>query len=268
MDKLLFLGVGSVARAVRNALPDAPAWGTTRGVPDARFADITPVEASDLNVVQSLARGASVVVSFPPDGQTDKEFAGAVAGAAGLVYLSSTAVYPETAALVTEATAVAAAGERALLRLAAEATWRNAGARIVRLPAFYGPNNGLHLSIARGAFRLPGAGTNVVSRVHVDDAAAFVLAALTAAEGSLLLAGDREPAPVIEVVSFVCDLFGLKFPPASEGADVPLTLRASRSVDSSKTRADFGVQLAHPTYREGYRAIYAASKSRADKNAH
>ncbi len=257
MDKLLFLGVGSIARAVRDAAPETPAWGTTRGAPDSRFTDITPLAARDLNAVQSLARGASVVVSFPPDGRTDQELARAVAGAAGLVYLSSTAVYPATAGLVNETSPVAADGERALLRLAAEATWRSAGASIVRLPAFYGLSTGLHVSLARGGFRIPGAGTNVISRVHVDDAAAFVLAALTAPEGSLLLAGDREPATVIEVVSFVCELFGLSLPPSSEGTDVPVTLRGTRAVDSTRTRAEFGLQLAYPTYREGYCAIYA-----------
>jgi len=96
---------------------------------------------------------------------------------------------------VNEASPVATQGERALLRLAAERTWQHVGASVVRLPAFYGAASGLHSSIARGSFRMPGNGSNVVSRVHVDDAARFVLAALSAAPRSMLLAGDAEPAP-------------------------------------------------------------------------
>jgi nucleoside-diphosphate-sugar epimerase len=125
----------------------------------------------------------------------------------------------------------------------------------VRLPAFYGPESGLHLSIARGTFRMPGRGTNIVSRVHVDDAARFVAAALNAAPRSLILAGDDAPAPVAEVVAFVCELFGLDLPEPSEGEDIPLSLRASRSIDNRATKARFGVRLAYPSYRDGYRAI-------------
>jgi nucleoside-diphosphate-sugar epimerase len=159
---------------------------------------------------------------------------------------------------VTETTPVAPSGERALLRVAAETIWLEAGASVVRLPAFYGPESGLHLSLARGSFRMPGRGANVVSRVHVDDAARFVAAALRAAPGSLLLAGDDEPAPVAEVVAFVCELFGLSWPSTTEGNDIPLSLRANRSVDNALTKASFGIQLAYPSYREGYRAIQRA----------
>lgn len=258
MNPFLFLGVGEIALAVRRAQPAAGAFGTTRGVPDARFASITPLGATATEAIRSAAQGASVVVSFPPDGRSDAEFAALIAGAASIVYLSSTAVYPPDAGVVTELSPVFAASERARLRLAAEATWRGVGASVVRLPAFYGAACGLHLSIARGSFRMPGTGANVVSRVHVDDAARFVLAALAAPAGSVLLAGDAEPAPVAAVVHFVCELFGLSPPSASEGPDVPLSLRGSRSIDTSATRARFGVQLAYPSYRDGYRAIHAS----------
>jgi len=140
--------------------------------------------------------------------------------------------------------------------LEAEQQWRNAGASVLRLPAFYGPESGLHLSLARGTFRMPGLGSNVVSRVHVDDAARFALAALSAPRGSLLLAGDDSPAPIADVVSFVCALFGLPAPAASEGDAIPLSLRGNRAVDNAVTKTRFGVQLAYPSYREGYRAIY------------
>ena len=258
MKQLLFLGVGEIALAVQRALPSVPAFGTTRAVPDARFRAITPIAATAAGAISAAAQGASVVVSFPPDGHSDQEFAALVAGASSIAYLSSTAVYPPDAGIVNEVSPVATHGERALLRLVAEATWREAGASVVRLPAFYGPASGLHLSIARGSFRMPGAGANVVSRVHVDDAARFVLAALAAPGHSLILAGDTEPAPVREVTRFVCQLFGLPLPSASEGADIPLSLRGSRSIQNQETRARFAVRLAYPTYREGYRAIHAA----------
>ncbi|HEY0465875.1 MAG TPA: hypothetical protein VGC79_16795, partial [Polyangiaceae bacterium] len=77
--------------------------------------------------------------------------------------------------------------------------------------------------------------------------------------GSLLLAGDDEPSPVAEVVQFVCALFGLALPITSEGEQIPLSLRASRSVDNRATKARHAIQLAYPSYREGYRAIHGRS---------
>ena len=255
MIPLLFLGVGSIAEAVRVAHPHRLALGTTRSAPDRRFAQIAPIAAAETEVIRAAACDAHVLVSFPPDGHTDRAFAPLVAGAASIVYLSSTAVYPAAAGVVTERTPVTNESPRALARLAAESIWLEVGARIVRLPAFYGPTTGLHLSLARGTFRLPGLGTHVVSRVHVADAARFVDAALAAPPRSLLLAGDAEPAPVAEVVAFVCALFGLPLPPSSEGEAIPVSLRGSRSIENRSTRKAHGVELAFPTYREGYRAL-------------
>ena len=256
MKQLFFLGVGTIASALRNALPELPAAGTTRSPPDARFSSIAPIPTDDTRAIEAAARGAHILVSFPPDGQCDRELSALVAGAASIVYLSSTAVYPDQAGTVNETSDVRANGERALSRLAAEALWIARGASVVRLPAFYGPTTGLHLSISRRTFRMPGEGRNIVSRVHVADAARFVRAAWSAPPRSLLLAGDDEPASVAEVVAFVCDLFSLPPPETSEGADIALSLRASRRVDNRVTKSSFSIQLEFPSYREGYRAIY------------
>ncbi|MEO6602354.1 MAG: hypothetical protein ABIQ16_20905, partial [Polyangiaceae bacterium] len=190
VNRLFFLGVGTIAEAVRRAMPELPASGTTRVTPDGRFQHITAIAAQDAAAIRSASEGAHVLVSFPPDGHSDREFAELTEGAAGVVYLSSTAVYPTAAGVVNETSALASSGERALLRIAAESTWREAGASIVRLPAFYGVSTGLHVSLARGTFRMPGLGSNVVSRVHEEDAARFVRAAFNSPPCSLLLAGD------------------------------------------------------------------------------
>ena len=267
VNPLLFLGVGTIALAVRDQLPAAAAVGTTRSAPDARFAGITALAADDASGVAAAARGAQVVVSFPPDGQSDQRFAALIGGAEKLAYLSSTAVYPAAAGTVTETSAVEASSDRARARLEAERLWLAAGASVVRLPAFYSAATGLHLSLARGTFRMPGRGTNIVSRVHAADAARFVLAALRAAPGSLLLAGDDEPAPVADVVQFVCEQFNLPLPLVAEGNDIAASLRGSRAVDNRATKERFGIQLSYPTYREGYLAIRAAQTSHAETPA-
>jgi hypothetical protein len=257
VDKLLLLGVGSVAQAVRAARPEVASVGTTRKSPDARFARFAPLPATNLDAIREAAQGAHVVISFPPDGRSDRAFSALVTGAARLVYLSSTAVYASDAHLVDETTEARAGSERGRLRLEAEAVWRALGASIVRLPALYGPDTGLHRSLSRGSFRMPGAGQTIVSRVHVADAARFALAALDAERGSLLLAGDDEPAPVSEVVSFVCGLFSLPLPVGATGADIPESLRQSRAVNNRATKQRYAITLSYPTYRDGYRAIRA-----------
>lgn len=254
---LLFLGVGTIAAAVRELLPEAVAAGTTRGAPDARFRKIQPISAHDAAAIRAAATGARVLISFPPDGQSDAALAPLVSAAESVVYLSSTAVYPSHAARIIENTPAHAESERAQRRLAAEDIWRGVGASIVRLPAFYGPDVGLHVSIARGTFRLPGDGSNIVSRVHVEDAARFAIAAFAAPRGALVLAGDETPAPVIEVVRFVCSELGLPLPPSSSGDAVPESLRNSRAIDSSAIRARYAIELAYPNYRVGYRTIAA-----------
>lgn len=264
VSSLLFLGVGTIARAVRRALPDVVAFGTTRTTPDARFASIVPLAASDRDAIRAAAHGAQVVVSFPPDGRADQYYAALLGDALRVVYLSSTSVYSVEADTVDEASPVSNVSERSRARIDAECTWLETGASVLRLPAFYGAACGLHVSLARGSFRLPGDGSNVVSRVHEDDAARFVQAALAAPARSLLLAGDEQPAPVAEVVAFVCELFQLPVPEASHGEAVPLSLRGSRRVDSRLTRARYDVSLAYPTYREGYRAIRRAQLGLGD----
>lgn len=259
VDSVLFLGVGSIALAVRAALPNATAYGTTRREPDARFAAITPLALTDTDAIVSAARGARVVVSFPPDGHTDAELAPRLAGATRIAYLSSTAVYSLAADHVTEETPPEPHDERGRARLHAEALWQKSGASVVRLPAFYGPDSGLHLSLARGTFRMPAQTEHLVSRVHVTDAAEFVVAALSAPPRSLLLAGDDEPATVAAVTHFVSELFGLaRAVPAASPAEVPASLRGHRRVDSRATRSRFAIELSYPNYRVGYRAIHAA----------
>lgn len=262
MPELLLLGVGQVAAAVRSRLVGARARGTSRRPPDARFADIEHLPADDDIAIARAARGADVVVSFPPDGAADARLAPLVAEARSIVYVSSTAVYPEDARAVDATTPAAAAlTGAAARRLEAEEIWLGVGAAVVRLPAYYGPRAGLHLRLG-GSFVMPGDGSAFVSRVHVDDAAAFVAAGLGAPRGAILLAGDDEPAPLRDVVAFVADLFGLPPPPHGDRAAAHATLRGDRRVDSRATRERFGVCLEHPTYREGYRAIHARLTAR------
>ncbi len=256
---VLLLGVGPTALAYRRLCGGSAVRGTSRAPADARFETVGYLHAHDEDAVSQAAHHARVLVSIPPDGSSDFRYASLVKEALQVVYLSSTGVYPADTEHVDESSAVATSGT-AVARLEAEHIWRSIGASVVRLPALYGTGTGLHVRLQSKTFRMPAGGANYVSRIHLEDAARFVNAAFTAPPASTLLAGDAFPAQLCDVVSFVCDLFNCPRPDSVPLEQAPPTLRGNRKVDSSATRRRFGIELAYPSYREGFRAIFEASR--------
>jgi nucleoside-diphosphate-sugar epimerase len=212
----------------------------------------------DASVADVIDARTHVVVAFPPDGETDAPIAPSL-GCAGLVYLSSTGVYGEHRGVVDDATPVAdgaALDEPLRLRLAAEDAYRRAGAIVLRCPAIYGPDRGLHVRVIEGKHRIPGDGTRFISRIHVEDLAALVLAALASRLGGparpdTFVVGDLAPAPQVEVVRFIVDAYRVPAPPFVPLESVHASLRADRRIDPGRALATFGVRLRYPTYREG-----------------
>lgn len=191
-----------------------------------------------------------VVVTFPPDGVTDASITTPLARAGAVTYVSSTAVYGSVRGRIDDTTPVPPATGRAVARLAAESSYRALGGTVLRCPGIYGPERGIHVRLLRGDYRLPGDGTHVLSRIHVEDLAALLLAAPRAA-GESFVVGDLEPAPHEVMVRFLCERYGVPFPPSAPLESVPETLRSDRSVDSSRALAVLGVTLRYPTFREG-----------------
>jgi nucleoside-diphosphate-sugar epimerase len=257
---ILFLGVGAVALAVQRRYGLTACSGTSRRAPDRRFEQIQHIAATDSAAIKRAAHDALVLVSFPPDGCSDSVYLPLLAGARSVVYLSSTGVYPRDAGHVDEHTGLGdEPGQQA--RRMAEVLWQTVGASILRLPALYGPTTGLHLRLERGTFRLPPGPSPTISRIHLFDAAAFVAAALAAPPRTLLLAGDHLPAPLAEVVEFVCTLFSYPQPTVAAEGDVHTSLKGNRRIDSRATRQRFGIELTFPTYREGYVDIYRTQRA-------
>lgn len=203
--------------------------------------------------IEPVVDGAHVVVTFPPDGVTDRALAGSCARASAVVYISSTAVYGAWRGVVDDTTPIAPDSVRARARVEAEDTWRRAGATVLRAPGLYGSETGLHVRIRNGTHRVPGDGSGLVSRIHLDDLASFVVAALRSpAKGEVFVVGDRAPAPHAEVVQWLCDRLGVPFPPSVVNGEAPESLRGSRAVDAKAALERFAVVLRYPTYREGF----------------
>jgi nucleoside-diphosphate-sugar epimerase len=206
----------------------------------------------DASIAAHVDATTDVVVAFPPDGETDARVAPGLARAASVTYISSTGVYGEHRGVVDDATPLPASpNPRSARLLAAEDAYRALGATVLRCPALYGRDRGLHARILRGEHKIPGDGTLYLSRIHVDDVAQLVLAAPSKAAKETFVLGDLEPAPHVDVVRWVAEAYGVPVPPFVPLESVHESLRADRRVDASRALAKLGVTLLYPTYREG-----------------
>ena len=202
-----------------------------------------------------LVETDSVAVTFPPDGRTDASVAAQLRDVAGVVYISSTGVYGEATGRIDARTKTSRDEGRIATRLAAERSYLDIGGVVLRAPGIYGPGRGLQERVRSGNYRLPGDGSRAVSRIHVDDLAQFVLAALERRPpGAIFVVGDDAPGPQREVVAWLVDRLGVPMPPSVPLDEVDETLRHDRRVDPTEAKRVLGVVLAYPTFREGFAA--------------
>jgi nucleoside-diphosphate-sugar epimerase len=202
-----------------------------------------------------LEAGDHVVVTFPPDGDTDARLAPQLRHVGAVTYLSTSGVYEGHRGPVNDATPLPASpGPRARARLAAEACYRAVGGTVLRCPGIYGPDRGLHVRVVSGAHKIPGDGTRFTSRIHVEDLATLVLAS-GAVHGETFVVGDQEPAPHGEVVRWICATYGVPMPPHAPLEEVHETLRADRRIDPERALRMLGVTLRFPSFRAGMARI-------------
>ena len=255
LDDVLVLGGGYTARAVLR-LANARGLQTRAVVRDAGrakevfdLAEVIVRPVFDATLAALASEATHVVVTFPPDGETDARIS---LRAGAITYVSSTGVYGDARGVVDDDTPVTATpSPTAARRLEAEAVWRARGATILRCPAIYGPDRGLHRRVVSGQHQIPGDGSGYVSRIHVDDLAALVLAA-PAARGETFVVGDAMPARHRDVVAWICERYGVPMPPSIPLERAHESLRGDRRVDASRALRALGVTLAYPSYTIGY----------------
>ncbi len=213
-----------------------------------------PTLPLDGSLAARVRPSTHVVVAFPPDGLTDAALAPQLAAAGAITYVSSVGVYGAWRGTVDDTTPLPdAPTERGQRVLAAEDAWRRAGATTLRCPGIYGPDRGLHVRIARGLHRIPGDGTRALSRVHVDDLAALVLASARVRQETFVV-GDLCPTTHGEIAAWLCAEHHLPMPPHAPLEEVHETLRADRRIDPTRALRVLGITLRYPSYREGMRA--------------
>jgi nucleoside-diphosphate-sugar epimerase len=198
-----------------------------------------------------VAPGALVLHSVPPEGSHGLvEMLGDAP--ARVVYLSTTGVYGD-ARFVDESTPVSPLTEQHRMRLEEESrvASRPWSSLILRPAAIYGPGRGVQESLRRGTCRVD---DNYVSRIHVDDLAAHIEAALLSEVTGAYPVADDEPCTSREIAEFCARLLDLPLP-LHEQAKACST---NRRVDGSAIRRALGITLRYPSYRVGIPASISA----------
>jgi nucleoside-diphosphate-sugar epimerase len=263
MGHLLIFGLGYTAQHIKAALEARGRQVHATGrAGDIAFADRASVAAA-------MGKATHVLSSVPPDRATGSDPVldayGTVLAGRALFYLSSTGVYGDRAgAWVDEATpTIAEAGEgRRNARAEADLAWLGLGARVFRLPGIYGPGRSALDRVREGTARRIDLRGQVFSRVHVEDIASGVVAALLGdvPPGAYNL-GDDLPCSGNQVTEHACRLLGLPLPPLESLEEANLSAMArgfymeNRRVANGKAKRVLGWAPRYPTYVEGLAAL-------------
>ncbi len=284
MSRLFCFGLGYSAAVLARRLT-SKGWtvaGTATSVAkaealqrDGHDAFVFDGHAPNPAIADALSTATHVLLSIPPDATGDpalRHYRDALRASLAIMwigYFSSVSVYGDSGGdWVDETTPPRPATERGLRRLNAENAWDHFGREtakalvIFRLPGIYGPGRSaidqLRAGTARRVFK-PGQVTN---RVHVADIATAVEASLGLPAGAHVFnVTDDLPAPPQDVIAYGAELLGVPCPPATDPTDASLSPIArsfyaeTKRVSNARMKADLGVTLAYPTYREGLQSI-------------
>ncbi len=283
--RLFCFGYGFCAQALGAQLAQA-GWAVAGTSRDGRGRDGIETFSRDAPLRDSgaaLAGTTHLLLSIPPDEAGDPALdlhgadIAAVPELAWIGYLSTTGVYGDTGgAWVDETAPVAPASARARRRAAAERAWLAFGAaqgiavHVFRLAGIYGPaRNALAAARAGRTRRIEKPG-QVFSRIHVEDVAEVLQASIARpAPGAVYNVCDDEPAAASAVTAHACTLLGIAAPAPIplEEADLSPMARSfyaeNRRVSNTRIKAELGVTLSYPTYREGLAALLEAGEGRA-----
>jgi nucleoside-diphosphate-sugar epimerase len=283
MIRLFCFGFGYCAQALaqRVSARTISLAGTRTGVGasdpaplGARLAEFKG-DASSAEVRALLAGTTHALISIPPDLEGDvvlrhfRDELAALGDLAWVGYLSTVGVYGDwQGQWVDEASPARPTSERSLRRVQAERAWldfaKDTGKRVevFRLAGIYGPGRSVIDTLRAGTARRIVKPGQVFNRIHVDDVAQALAAAIDKDTGHRIYnVGDDEPAPPQDVVAHAAELMGLPVPPEVALEAAGLTGMAAsfwfecKRVSNARIKGALGVELMYPTYREGLRAL-------------
>ncbi len=218
-----------------------------------------------------------MLVSIPPDLEGDavlrllREEIAALPDLGWIGYLSTVGVYGDwQGQWVDETSPTRPKSERSLRRVQAERAWLDLGretgkrVQVFRLSGIYGPGRSVIDNLKAGTARRIVKPGQVFNRIHVDDIAQVLAAAIDSpSTHGIYNVSDDEPAPPEDGVAYAAELLGLPTPPAIAFEAAGLDGMAAsfwsecKRVSNARVKADLGLELLYPTYREGLKALAA-----------
>lgn len=281
--RLFILGLGYSARHfvrkfggsfshVAGTVRDPAARDDLAGVEPHGFSGSRPAAAT----VDRISDADVLLISIPP-GSTGDPALPALGGvlAAGrrkVVYLSTIGVYGDHAGgWVDESTPPQSALDRARMRITAEQAWTetaHGNVAILRLAGIYGPGRNALVTLRSGTARRIIKPGQVFNRIHVDDIASAIMAAIHHQGGGTWNVCDDEPAPPQDVIAYAAELMGVAPPDEEAFATAEMSAMArsfyasSARVSNAKLKRELEVALAYPTYRHGLDAQWRAGDGR------
>jgi nucleoside-diphosphate-sugar epimerase len=287
MTRLLCIGMGYAARCLarRLAMRDWQVAGTAREDDGVRGIEALGFEALRYDGTEpsrdlraAIAAATHVLASAPPDKHGDptlRHHAGDLAAAPRLEwvgYLSTVGIYGDhQGGWVSEDTPPRPISERSRRRLAAENAWLDLSARcrarveLFRLAGIYGPGRSVVDDLRRGSARRIVKPGQVFNRVHVEDIATVLEAAIRRpTKHRIYNVADDEPAESEAVLLYAAAL--LKVPPPSPTpfADAQLSpmgrsfYAECKRVSNQRVKSSLGIRLKFPTFRDGLESIVAS----------
>jgi nucleoside-diphosphate-sugar epimerase len=283
--RLFCFGFGYTAAALVQRLTarDVTFAGTTRGTggEQARSLGVEVAEfrgdTASSEVRELLVASTHVLISIPPDLEGDvvlRHHGQDVAQLDSLEwvgYLSTVGVYGDArGGWVDETSPTRPVSERSLRRVQAERAWMQFAqetrrrVEVFRLAGIYGPGRSIIDNLRSGTARRIIKPGQVFNRIHVDDIARVLNAAIDQpAQYGIYNVSDDEPAPPEDVVAYAAELLGLPAPPGISFENAGLSPMAasfwaeSKRVRNDRIRHGLKIELLYPTYREGLRVLAA-----------
>jgi nucleoside-diphosphate-sugar epimerase len=231
---------------------------------------------------EALAQATHVLATAPPGEAGDPvltEYGGVLRDSSRLRwagYLSTTGVYGDQGgAWVDETTPAAGTAPRAKRRLAAERAWAGLGGHVAvdlfRVAGIYGPGRSILDDLRAGTARRVIKPGHAFGRIHRDDIAGAVVAAMLQGRGPgvrILHLADDQPEESAVVTEAAARLLGVQVPPGipyeqalSGMGEMARSFWAdNRKVASAITQRELGYRWRYPDYRSGLEAILAEER--------
>lgn len=280
--KLLIFGLGYTGRAIARAALAAgyAVTATTRGNAAPESGVEPGVELIPFGrAAQAIAGATHLIATAAPDEHGDPVLArhrSAIEAGAELQwlgYLSTTGVYGDAGgAWVDEFSPPHPGSERTRRRVAAEAAWQGLPfpLALFRLAGIYGPGRSMLDDLRAGQGRHVVKPGHLFGRIHRDDIAAGVLAAMRQEASGIFNFADDEPAAPADVLAEAARLLGVEPPPPVPFEEAARSMSPmarsfwaeNRKVRAERTKQRLGIAWRYPTYREGLRAILAEEAER------